>query len=154
MKRECGRGFVKWQANLQLGATKRDGVATVQNSCLTQGLQQGWKPHPGFLCYRLLLHPPANSGYPPGLWVEKYLAAPAKGAGMLRSGPSKQALKSQNHHSSHSPAGSWEEAEVSRSKVWTICLPSEIAHQARCMYTAEKPDYFWWSQTSLSPYTS
>ena len=64
------KALLNGQVNLQLATTKRDGVATVRKSCLTQGLQQGWKLHPGFLCYRLLLHPPVNSGYPPGLQVE------------------------------------------------------------------------------------
>lgn len=136
------------QVNLQLAATKRDGVVLVQKSCLTQGLQQGRKTHPGFLCYRLLLHLPVNPGYPPDLQVEKYLTAPARGAGTLRLGPSKQAPKPQNHHNS------WEEAKVWRSKVWTISLPSEISYQARCTYTAKKPICFWQCQTSLCPCTS
>lgn len=59
------KALLNGQDNLHLAATKEDEVVTVQKSCLTQGLQQGWKLHPGLPYYRLLLHPPVNSGYPP-----------------------------------------------------------------------------------------
>lgn len=120
--------------------------------------KQGWKSYPLCLCSRLLFHPSVNSDLPDS--QVRYLTAYAEGAGTLSLGPSEQVPKSQNNPNSHTPAGSWQEANVWRSKAWPICLPLETTQQAQQhRHTAlhagcREALCFWWCQASLSPYTS
>lgn len=77
--------------------TKRDGLVTVQKSCLTQGLQQGWKLHPGFPCYLATAPSSSKCRLFPRLSSSRYLTAPAKGAGTLCFGKSN--LSANKHQS-------------------------------------------------------